>query len=59
MLDVYALRDLVGHCYVHFAFVFTLTMSSHDVFTPPLEVNDTRAGSNYVIVIVIDYAKMV
>ena len=23
-IDVYALGDLTGHCYVHFAFVFTL-----------------------------------
>ena len=23
-IDVYALRDLMGHCYVHFAFLFTL-----------------------------------
>ena len=22
----YALRDLMGHCYVHFAFLFTLTI---------------------------------
>ena len=24
---MYALRDLMGHCYVHFAFVFTLKES--------------------------------
>ena len=27
-IDVYALRDLMGHCYVHFAFVFTLRLRS-------------------------------
>ena len=26
-IDVYALRDLMGHCYVHFAFLFTLNTS--------------------------------
>ena len=26
-IDVYALRDLMGHCYVHFAFLFTLSSS--------------------------------
>ena len=25
-IDVYALRDLMGHCYVHFAFLFTLNI---------------------------------
>ena len=29
-IDVYALGDLTGHCYVHFAFVFTLTVSTTD-----------------------------
>ena len=24
-IDVYAVGDLTGHCYVHFAFVFTLS----------------------------------
>ena len=28
---MYALRDLTGHCYVHFAFVFTLTLLSPSV----------------------------
>ena len=27
---VYALRDLMGHCYVHFAFLFTLRNISSD-----------------------------
>ena len=29
-IDVYALRDLMGHCYVHFAFLFTLKTSLCD-----------------------------
>ena len=32
-IDVYALRDLMGHCYVHFAFLFTLI---NDVTRPTL-----------------------
>ena len=28
-IDVYALRDLMGHCYVHFAFLFTLTIHAN------------------------------
>ena len=28
-IDVYALRDLMGHCYVHFAFLFTLIIRTY------------------------------
>ena len=31
-IDVYALRDLMGHCYVHFAFLFTLSKESALVY---------------------------
>ena len=32
---MYALRDLTGHCYVHFAFVFTLTEERQKTTTNP------------------------
>ena len=28
---MYALRDLTGHCYVHFAFVFTLSQGREEM----------------------------
>ena len=46
---MYALRDLMGHCYMHFAFVFTLRWLDW-VQTAELRNSETVAQSNSAIV---------